>query len=286
MKAALLSMSLVLVACDEPATTASPPPAASPTQAAAASAKPKTPAVTGEVVKYRAGETELHGYLAYDPAIEGERPGVLVVHEWWGHNDYVRKRAIMLARLGYTAFALDMYGEGKNTDHPKDAEKFMKEVVGNMEAAVARFDAAKKLLEEHASTDAKKTAAVGYCFGGAVALHMARIGSDLDGVASFHGNLATERPAERGAVKAKLLVLHGEVDPMVPPEQVAAFKEEMQDAGADLRFVGYPNAKHAFTNSAATEIGNKHGIGLAYDEAADKRSWKELESFLKTIFAD
>ncbi|MGB5809890.1 MAG: dienelactone hydrolase family protein, partial [Polyangiales bacterium] len=218
-----------------------------------------------EEVTYQVGGTNLKGYVAWDTNQAGPRPGVLVVHEWWGHNDYVRKRARMLAGLGYTALALDMYGDGKLADHPEDAMKFMNEVVSNMEVATARFRAAYEILKRHGTTDPNQIAAVGYCFGGAVVLHMARFGVDLDGVVSFHGNLATEAPAKKGAVKGKVLVLHGGDDALVPPAQVAAFKEEMDVAEIDYSFVTYPGAKHAFTNQGATEKGKKLGMPLAYD---------------------
>lgn len=247
------------------------------------------PAATGpdiktEEIDYAVGEAKLKGFLAYDAAKKGPRPGVLVVHEWWGHNDYVRQRAKQLAEMGYTAFALDMYGDGKQASHPGDAQKFMMEVISNLPVAEARFTAARKLLEGHDTTDPEKTAAIGYCFGGAVVLHMARTGADLDGVASFHGNLSAKTPAAAGSIKAKLLVAHGAADPFVPQEQVDAFKTEMEKAGADLKFIAYEGAKHAFTNPGATEMGKKFEIPLEYQEKADKASWAELDGFLEQIF--
>lgn len=250
----------------------------------AATEAPTAPDVRGEEVSYEVGDTTLRGYIAWDASKQGARPGVLVVHEWWGHNDYVRRRAKMLAEEGYTALALDMYGDGKLAAHPEDAQKFMMEAIGNVEVAKARFDAAYELLQRHESTDASKIAAIGYCFGGAVVLQMARFGRDLDGVASFHGNLATEAPAKPGAVKAEVLVLHGAADPLVPPEQVKAFKKEMDAAGATYTVIEYPGVKHAFTNPAATENGKKFGIPLAYDEEADSQSWAELQKFLTKVF--
>ncbi len=241
-------------------------------------------AVVGEEVSYDVDGVKLTGYLAYDDAIEGERPGVLVVHEWWGHNDYVRKRAEMLAAMGYTALALDMYGDGKSTSHPDDAKKFMMEVFSNMEAGTARFVAARDILESHPTTIDSKTAAIGYCFGGNIVLQMARKGMDLDGVASFHGNLSTQNPAQPGAVKAPMLVMHGADDPFVPAEQVEAFRQEMDAAGADMTFIAYPGAVHAFTNPGADELGKAHGLPLAYNAQADEQSWAELETFLEDVF--
>ncbi len=240
--------------------------------------------IRGEEVSYQVGDTTLTGYLAFDANQRGQRPGVIVVHEWWGHNDYVRTRAHMLASMGYTAFALDMYGDGKQAAHPDDAQKFMMEVMSNAEMAQQRFVAAREILEQHETTYPDKTAAIGYCFGGAVVLQMARNGLDLNGVASFHGNLATESPAMEGQVVAKILVMHGADDPFVPEEQVKAFQMEMEGAAADFEFIAYPGAVHAFTNPGATAMGEKFSLPLAYDEEADTKSWTRLEAFLKEIF--
>jgi dienelactone hydrolase len=249
------------------------------------SPRAKEPDVRGEEVDYTAGGVTLKGYLAYDHSRQEKRPGVLVVHEWWGHNDYARKRARMLAEMGYTALAVDMYGGGKQAGHPDDAKKFMMEVLGNMEAGKARFEAARKLIQDHPSTDESKTAAIGYCFGGGVVLHMARSGMDLAGVASFHGSLATEAPAEKGKVKADVLVLHGAADPFVKPEEVEAFKKEMSAAEVKMQFHEYPGAKHAFTNPGATKLGEEFKLPLEYNAAADKESWAELDKFLKAVFS-
>lgn len=242
--------------------------------------------IYGEEIAYESGDVSLHGYLAYDANQEGERPGVLVIHEWWGHNDYVRQRAHMLAEMGYTALAVDMYGDGKQATHPEDAQKFMMEVLNNMEAGTNRFNAAKALLERHATTDASRTAAIGYCFGGGIVLHMARIGSDLRGVASFHGSLGTTTPAEPGSVSAGVLVAHGADDPFVPAAELEAFKQEMTDAGVDMKFIAYPGAIHSFTNPGATALGEKFDLPLAYNETADSKSWAELDAFLQDVFAD
>lgn len=242
------------------------------------------PDIRGEEVSYQVGDTTLKGYIAYDANQEGPRPGVLVVHEWWGHNDYVRTRAHMLARMGYTALALDMYGDGKQAAHPEDAQQFMTEVMSDAELMQNRFTAAEELLREHASTNPNKIAAIGYCFGGAVVLNMARQGADLEGVASFHGNLATQEPAEAGAINAEILILHGADDPFVPQEQVDAFKAEMDAANADYEFIAYPGAVHAFTNPSATALGEQFDLPLAYDETADEQSWRELENFLTAVF--
>ena len=245
-----------------------------------------TPVIVGEEIAYEVDGISMNGYLAYDRNQTDERPGVLIVHEWWGHNDYVRRRADMLAELGYTGFALDMYGDRKQANHPADAQMFMMEVLNNMSAGESRFRAARKLLEEHATTDVSRTAAVGYCFGGGIVLHMARLGTDLKGVASFHGTLATATPAEAGGIRTRLLVAHGADDPFVPAAELEAFKQEMADAGADMKFIAYPGAVHAFTNPAATAMGEKHSLPLAYNETADTESWAELKSFLQDVFTE
>ncbi len=242
------------------------------------------PNVIGEEISYELDGTSLTGYIAYDENIEGTRPGVIVVHQWWGHSSYVRMRADMLAEMGYTALALDLYGDGKYAEHPEDARKFMMEVSSNMDVGEARFRIAKQILEDHATTDAEKIAAIGYCFGGGVVLHMAKIGSDLDGVASFHGSLNTVLGAEPGAIKAKLLVLHGAEDKFTQPGEVERFKEAMTKSAVEMRFVSYPGAEHGFTDPAATEKGEEFEIPLAYQEEADKKSWAELDAFLVEVF--
>lgn len=236
--------------------------------------------IRGEVVTYEAGGAVCTGFVCYDAARTGKRPGVLVVHEWWGHNDYVRDRARQLAQLGYVAFAVDMYGDGKQALHPDDAQKFAQQVFANMDAGTARFVAAKERLAAHPMTDGERIAAIGYCFGGAIVLQMARGGMDLDAVASFHGSLGTQQPAQKGTVKARVLVCHGAADALIPDDQVAAFRREMADAGVDLRFVAYPGAKHGFTSKAADANAAKFGLPLGYDAAADQASWHELQQFL------
>ena len=242
-------------------------------------------AVKGEEVQYKAGNTVLKGYLAWDDAVKGKRPGVLVVHEWWGHNEYARERARMLAALGYTALALDMYGDGHQAHHPEEAGKFSGEVRKNLALAKQRFDAAQRVLTKHPTVDGKNIAAIGYCFGGAIVLEMARQGENLKGVVSFHGSLNTEQPAKAGKLKARMLVLTGEADPFVPAEQVAAFKQEMDAAKASYKVIGYPGAKPAFTSKGADALGEKFKLPLAYNADADQKSWAEMQTFFKEIFA-
>lgn len=242
--------------------------------------------VEGAAVDYRDDGVTMKGYLAYDRDLKGKRPGVLVVHEWWGHNEYARMRARMLAELGYTALAVDMYGEGKQALHPDDAGKFSSDLMKSLDVARSRFIAAENFLRNQPTVDPGRIAAVGYCFGGGVVLNMARQGRDLKGVASFHGGLTAAEPARAGSVKAKVLVLHGAEDRLITPEQIESFKREMTAAGADLRFVSYPGAMHSFTNPDADTYAKRFNMPLGYNAEADRSSWNELRGFLKTIFKE
>jgi dienelactone hydrolase len=230
-------------------------------------------------VEYRQGDTVLHGFLAWDDAAKGKRPGVLVVHEWWGQNAHAREQAKRLAGDGYVGFGLDLYGGGKVAAHPKDAMAFAQEATRDFATTAARFDAALEVLKRQPQVDAEKIAAFGYCFGGGVALNMARAGADLDAVVTFHGSLKpAQGPAQPGRVKPALLVQTGGADPMVPQAQVEAFEKEMKDAGANLRVIVYPGAKHSFTNPDAGKFGME---GLAYDRQADVASWRAAKEFLR-----
>jgi len=241
-------------------------------------------AVVTKNVDYTVEGTVMKGYIAYDDRIKGPLPGVLVVHEWWGLNDYARDRARMLATLGYTAFALDMYGDGKQATHPEDANKFSNEVMKNLPLAQARFKAALDLLRNNKTVDPARIAAIGYCFGGGVVLAMARSGMDLAGIVSFHGMLATATPAQPGKVKARILVMTGADDPFVPADQVAQFKQEMETAKVDYKLIVYPGAKHSFTNPGADKYGKEFNLPLAYSKDADEASWKEMQAFFQKIF--
>ncbi len=241
-------------------------------------------ALRGKEIVYQVDGKDFTGYLAWDDAVTGKRPGILVVHEWWGHNAYARQRADKLAELGYTAFALDMYGSGKVADHPEDAKRFMQAVMSDMPQAEKRFNKAKSILQQQATVDPRHVAAIGYCFGGGVVLHMARIGEDLDGVVSFHGSLGTTEPAQKGRVKARVLVFTGAADPFAPAETVTAFEQEMRHAGANFRVVSYPGVKHSFTNPAADGYAARFAMPLAYDPQADEDSWRRTQAFFKKIF--
>jgi dienelactone hydrolase len=243
--------------------------------------------VQGKEVSYEAEGTTLKGYIAYDDAIKGKRPAVIVVHEWWGQNEYARKRARMLAELGYTALAVDMYGDGKVADEPVRAAKLASELIGNVGLEYVRFEAAVNLLRKQETVDADQIAAFGYCFGGGVVLNMARIGTPLKGVASFHGALAAplDVRVKQGNIKARIISFSGEDDPMIGADKVAAFKLEMENAKADYRVVTYPGAKHAFSNPEADEVGKKFKLPIAYDAKADKDSWEQAKVFLREVFA-
>ena len=238
-------------------------------------------AIKTREVEYRQGETRLQGFFAWDDAVKGRRPGVLVVHEWWGHNEHARNQAKRLAEAGYVGFALDMYGKGKVTTHPKDAEAFMTEATRDASVVTARFNAALEQLKRNPHVDPKKIAAIGYCFGGGVVLGQARAGLDLAAVASFHGVLATQTPAEPGKVRARILVQTGEDDPMIPPAQVEAFKNEMMAAGAKFDVITYPGARHSFTNPHADAVGMP---ALAYNADADQKSWAKMLEMFREVF--
>lgn len=240
--------------------------------------------VVGEEVTYQADSITMNGYIAYNSNQEGKRPGILVVHEWWGHNDYARNRANMLAEMGYVALAVDMYGDGQTAGHPDDAGAFAGKVMGDIEGAKERFLKAMETLKNNPYVDHNKIGAIGYCFGGGVVLHMARFGLDLDGVVSFHGSLGTKMPAEPGTIKSKILVLHGAADPFVSQEAVDSFKSEMETAGADMEFLAYEGAVHAFTNPGADQLGEKFDLPLKYDEKADHDSWQKMTTFFGNIF--
>ncbi len=238
-------------------------------------------AVKTREITYSQDGTTLKGMMAWDDAKAGKRPGVLVVHEWWGMNDHARNAARKLAEAGYVGFALDMYGNGKTTTHQHDAEAMMNAAMKDPAVIAARFNSALAQLKQDPHVDPTKIAAIGYCFGGAVVLNMARAGEDLAGVVSFHGLLAAQKPAEKGKVHAQILALAGADDPFVPPDQVEAFKKEMDAAGVKYNLVVYPGAKHAFTNPNAAQYGMPQ---LAYNADAAKKSWAEMEKFLKQVF--
>ena len=234
-----------------------------------------------EYVDYKQGDAELHGYMAYDKSFKEKRPGIIVVHEWWGLGEHPKKSAERLASLGYPAFALDMYGKGKLTEDPSQAGKWSGNIKSNPELAKERFLAAMEVLKSHPSVDESKIGAIGYCFGGTVVLEMARMGVDLDAVVSFHGGLVSAVPEEKKNIKAAILVNHGADDPMVSEEEIKEFWKEMKDHDVDWQMNFYGNAVHSFTNPEADSLGM---TGVGYNEKAAHRSWEAMKTFFKHIF--
>jgi len=237
--------------------------------------------IATKVVEYRHGDVVLEGYLAYPQFMKGRRPGVLVVHEWMGLNDYTKKRAEQLAQLGYVAFAVDMYGKGVRAKDAKEAGALAGKYKGDRPLMRSRALAGLEALKGQPRVDPSRIAAIGYCFGGTTVLELARSGAEVAGVVSFHGGLDAPIPAEPGRVKAKVLVLHGGDDPLVPPDQVNGFEDEMRKAGVDWQLVAYGGAVHSFTNP---QSGNDPSKGVAYDARADRRSWRAMRDFFEEIF--
>ncbi len=238
-------------------------------------------AVKGEKVEYKHGDIILEGYLAYDDGSKEARPGVLVVHEWYGLNDYAMKRADQLAELGYVAFALDMYGKGVRAAGNDEAGALAGKYKSDRPLMRARAQAGLDVLKKYSLVDPRRVAAIGYCFGGTTVLEMARAGADVAGVVSFHGGLDTPEPQSTSTIKTKVLVLHGADDPLVPPKEIAVFHEEMQRSGADWQMMYYGGAVHSFTNQQA---GFDPSKGVAYNERADRRSWEVMKLFFAEVF--
>jgi dienelactone hydrolase len=234
--------------------------------------------VKTKTIAYEHDGTKLKGYLAYDNAVKGKRPGVLVVHEWWGLNEFAKKRAEALAKLGYVAFAPDMYGDGKTTEHPKEAKAMADKVRENVKSWRARAAAGLKVLKEQEQTDGKKLAAIGYCFGGSTALQLAYTGEDLSAVVTFHAALPAPSADEAKKIKAKLLICHGAADPFIPEDAIAKFRKALEGAKADYQFISYGGAQHSFTVPGIDKVGVK---GLSYQERADTRSWRAMQAHFR-----
>ncbi|HUK99651.1 MAG TPA: dienelactone hydrolase family protein [Nitrospirota bacterium] len=240
-------------------------------------------AVRTELIEYKIGDVTLEGYLAYDDTIKGIRPGVLVIHEWWGINDYIKRRTEQIAQLGYVAFAADIYGKGNRAKTRQEAMALAGRFRSGSDRSLlrARANAGLEALRKKSLVDPKHIAAIGYCFGGTTVLELARSGADIAGVVSFHGGLATPNPDDAKNIKAKVVVLTGADDPSVKAEEVGAFEDEMDKAGVDWYLVRYSNSVHGFTNP---ENGNDNAKGVAYNEKADKRSWQAMRDFFEEIF--
>jgi dienelactone hydrolase len=242
--------------------------------------EPKASDVVTEEIEYLVDGKKHTGFVAKPAKASESTPAVLVVHEWWGQTEYPRKRAIMLAKLGYVAMAADMYGERKVLEHPKDAGKFAGMAMKDTKTVGSRFTAAMKALQKVKGVDADNMAAIGYCFGGGVVIDAAKQGLPLKGVVSFHGSLDTPTAAKKGNIKAKLLVLNGADDSFIKDSSIENFKSSMTKAGADFSFVNLEGALHGFTNPDADINGKKFDIPLAYNEDADNKSWKMMKEFL------
>ncbi len=237
-------------------------------------------AIREEPVTYQDGTTTMKGFLVYDDAVSGKRPGIVMVPEWWGITGHIRGEAQKFAQQGYAAFVADMYGDAKTADNPKDAGALATSVMKDPAVMAARFNAARAQLAGHASVDPTRIGAVGYCFGGAVVLNMARTGADLDAVAGFHASLGLNTPAPApGTVKAKILVLNGADDPFVKREEYDALKKDLDAAKAEYRVIEYPGATHAFTNPEATALGQKFNLPLRYDAQVDREAKAEASKF-------
>ncbi len=237
-------------------------------------------AIKTKIIEYKQGNTVLEGYLAWDDAKPFQRPGILVVHEWTGLGPYVKKRAEMLAKLGYVAFAADIYGKGIRPSTPAEAAKIATIYKDDRPLMRARARAGLDTLRGQKFVDPNRIAAIGYCFGGTTVLELARDGADIKGVVSFHGGLATPRPLDAEKIKGKVLALHGADDPYVKADEVAGFQDEMRKAEVDWQMNIYGGTVHSFTNPDA---GTDNSTGAAYNEKADKRSWEAMKQFFAEI---
>lgn len=235
----------------------------------------------GKEISYDIGSQKYNGYLA-TPSGAGPFAAVLIVHEWWGLENYARMRADQLAKLGYVALAMDMYGDGKTANNPKDAGALAGAALKNWPSAFERVQKAVSVLKEQSTVDKTKVAAIGYCFGGGVLLNAARSGLDINGVVSFHGSLKPLTDDHK--FKTKILVLNGAADPMVTKDEITAFKTEMKQHQVAYEFVDYPGALHAFTNPKATKVGKEFNLPVAYNQEADQQSWAKMKEFLKSVF--
>jgi len=238
-----------------------------------------------EVVTYSGDGIEMKGYMAWDSSQDGPRPGVLVVHEWWGCNEYAQRRARMLAEAGYTGMAVDLYGDGRNAANPDEAGALMNARIDDMDGTRARFMAALDTLITHDTVDENLTGAIGYCFGGGVVTHMARMGAPLNVTGSFHGAVGLAAVDGPDHIDCRIMVYNGEADVLIDEGQISGFKAQMEKTGASYDFIQLPGALHGFSNPLATSNGQKYGLPLAYNELADESSWAHLLLTMEHVFA-
>lgn len=239
--------------------------------------------VVGQEISYSTDEITMNGYISQDENNFDPRPGVLVVHEWWGHDEHARQAADELAKLGYVALAVDMYGNGKQAAHPEDAMKFSNNVMSNFDNAKSRFNAALETLKNRGNVDSTKIGAIGYCFGGSVILAMANSGSNLDGVAAFHAGLQLPVMPQED-LTSRILILNGAEDPLVSDEHVSNLTNSYDEVNADYEYISYDGATHAYTNPIADSLGKKFDLPLAYNAKADSLSWERAKEFLNETF--
>lgn len=238
-----------------------------------------------KTLKYTAGGAALESCLAWDASVQGKRPAVILLGEWWGMNDYLKRRARQVAELGYVGLAADMYGGGRVAADSTEAGQLMNGLFADMGATGERLKAHLAQLRAQPQVDGARIGAMGYCLGGALSLHAARLGLDLRGVVSFHGALGRTHQAKPGDIKAEILVCHGADDVLVPEDDQKNFQADMKALSAKYQFIAYPGAKHGFTNPEATEKGQKFGLPLAYNESVDKQSWQAMKDFWARVFA-
>ena len=237
--------------------------------------------VRTKTIDYKHKDVALRGHLAWDDAISGPRPAVIVVHEWWGLNDYAKKRAEQLAKMGYVALAVDMYGKGNVTEHAQKAGEWSRQIQQNMDQWMKRAELGVNILKKNELVDSSRIAAIGYCFGGSTVLQMAYSGMNIKGVVSFHGSLPVAKEDQAKNIKAKILVCHGSEDAFIPKTRIEQFQATLDKAKADWQFIAYAGAKHSFTNPGS----DSHGMaGLKYNKNADQRSWKHMKMFFNEIF--
>jgi dienelactone hydrolase len=242
--------------------------------------------IRGNEISYQASDSiMLNGYISRNTAKTGKRPGIIVVHEWWGHDEFARQKADQLAEMGYVALAVDMYGNGKQAEHPEEAMAFSSHVMKNFDTAKKRFLAAMETLKADENVDTEKISAIGFCFGGSVALAMANSGADLDGVAVFHSGLGLPVMPNKD-LKAKLLIQNGAEDMMITDEQEKTYKSQLDSINADYEYIAYKDVMHSFTNKKADSLGKKFGLPLAYDKEATEKSWEKMTLFFKDLYSE